>query len=165
MTHSCPICHIDLTEATHNGVLFYECSQCAGIWILAKDLKSLQENGIQNLSQIDDTVVPAQEPKKDDSPRLCPSCQKEMVTFNYMLDTPIQLNRCEDCQGIWIDDGEMRQMAKCLEDLNGPIKPEELALASKVEVDLSLKEAEWKRSVQPKILRYFYDLCASFYKR
>ena len=43
---------------------------------------------------------------------LCPDCRKPLREFNYAYDSNIFLDRCDTCQGIWMDKNEIMQIAQ-----------------------------------------------------
>jgi Zn-finger nucleic acid-binding protein len=46
--------------------------------------------------------------------RPCPSCRAAMESYNYGYNSNIMLDRCDDCSLIWLDQGELRQLASYL---------------------------------------------------
>jgi Zn-finger nucleic acid-binding protein len=129
MIENCPVCKIPLDPKTYDNAAFQECSQCAGVWILQSALGELEEENVQDLDQIDDSEVPIKQ-AADPSEMDCPCCGKDMLKYHFMYDTPIQLYRCDDCNGLWIEHGELKQMAAAIEAAKEPPTAEEIALAS-----------------------------------
>ena len=41
----------------------------------------------------------------------CPNCDKLMVRESYSSENPLLVDRCADGHGIWLDDGELGQLA------------------------------------------------------
>jgi Zn-finger nucleic acid-binding protein len=142
MVHSCPICKVALTDKVYDRVAFLECSQCAGIWIIQADLKQLEYENVNDLVQIDLQNVPVKSANHLPTNALtCPKCSGDMEQFHFMVDTPIILNRCSDCEGLWIDDGELAQMAAAIQAAYQPPTTKELGLAKDVLVDAQLSNA------------------------
>jgi Zn-finger nucleic acid-binding protein len=55
----------------------------------------------------DITPVPA-----DERIRLCPQCITWMKKLNYAYDSNVIIDRCDACEGIWLDQGEMMRLAQ-----------------------------------------------------
>lgn len=141
MVHSCPICKIALTDKVYDRAAFSECSQCAGIWITQDNLKQLEYENVNDLVQIDLQNVPIKPANLPTNTLTCPKCSDEMEQFHFMVDTPIMLNRCSDCEGLWIDDGELTQMAEAIQAAYQPPTTKELGLAKEVLADAQLTNA------------------------
>ena len=135
MNHSCPVCKTTLTGKVYDGVTFSECPQCAGVWIFEDDLKQLESENVQDLDRMDVANVPVQPVESPSSPLPCPECGVAMEQFHFVIDGPILLHRCSSCEGLWIDDGKLTQMAAAIEAANRPPTPEEIALANQGRTD------------------------------
>jgi len=116
MIRTCPVCRIGLVDQKFDGVSFAECPQCAGIWILEEELKRLESVGVDELKRLDGMERPMSvPPPAASSVFACPSCGQAMEQFHFLYNTPIMLHRCQPCGGLWIEDGEMAQMATMIE--------------------------------------------------
>jgi Zn-finger nucleic acid-binding protein len=96
----CPNCGHDLAQATYKGMEINQCSACQGMWFSFKELDQLEDTVIA-----DDDVKGTLVWNKQPSSRMCPVCEKKMVTFNYRLDD-LALEYCEQMHGYWLDKGE-----------------------------------------------------------
>jgi len=135
MVHSCPVCKVALEDKVYDGVTFSECSQCSGVWILEDDLRNLESENLQDLDHLDLSDVPIQPAGSPTAKLACPECGQEMEQFHFMVDTPILLHRCDSCDGIWIDHGELAQMEAAIGVANRPPTAEEIALANQARKD------------------------------
>ena len=116
MIRTCPVCRIGLVDQKFDGVNFAECPQCAGVWILEEELKRLESVGVDELKRLDAMERPMSVPPPPASSVFaCPSCGGAMEQFHFLYNTPIMLHRCQPCGGLWIEDGEMAQMATMIE--------------------------------------------------
>lgn len=127
MTHGCPDCRLPLVDKTYNQVSFRECPECTGLWILEKDLTSIEAEDAHALAIVDSLDRPTKDPVYNSGARPCPACGLLMERFRFLQSTSIILDRCVCCEGIWADDGELAQMARVL-DIAPPTPPEHLAL-------------------------------------
>lgn len=128
MVHSCPVCNTALTDKMYDGVAFLECPQCAGIWIYETDLKQLETKNIKDLNQLDIMDVPIKPVESPADVLTCLECGGTMEQFHFMMDTPIMLHRCDACEGLWINHGELTQMEAAIEAANQPPTAEEIAI-------------------------------------
>lgn len=112
---TCPDCFGELRP---EAVLDFEvdvCTHCAGVWFDEGELAKLRSAGSVELAILEDKFVPRIEPAVTERARACPVCGNGLRGFHYMYSTPVQLDQCDECGGIWVQDGELRQMAKVLE--------------------------------------------------
>ena len=98
------------------------CTKCSGIWFdsgeLQVFLKELVDKGKvvakkTRLFQPKDVATEDQSMKKK---RLCPKCNLVMKTFNYAYDSNVFVDKCPECNGIWTDKGEAKQLASYLKE-------------------------------------------------
>ncbi len=74
-------------------------------WELLQELMAHRPEGRpasarEVLERLGETAVP-------DGPRRCVDCKSELTTF---LRQGVELDRCEDCGGLWLDHGELGQL-------------------------------------------------------
>jgi len=61
-------------------------------------------------SELDEQrAVEAKEKKKETHWMKCPKCGSDLEEINYQN---VMIDRCADCQGIWLDHGELELLAK-----------------------------------------------------
>jgi Zn-finger nucleic acid-binding protein len=53
----------------------------------------------------------ALKPHPDNPARVCPQCSLAMREFNYAYDSNVFLDRCGQCNGIWLDPNEIIDIA------------------------------------------------------
>lgn len=130
MAHSCPECGADLAGKIYDGVTFSECPQCAGVWFFEDDLKHIECEDVQNLDKIDLLEAPIKPVAAPTMTLACPMCGGAMGQYHFMEDNPILLHRCAACEGVWIEHGQLTQMAAAVEAANKPPTAEEMAAAN-----------------------------------
>ena len=113
----CPACDSFLSEDKFSTVNIEKCGSCGGIWARGDQLKDyidklFQHEKIKDLdSNYEDNVA---EIKITEAVRKCPVCGRDMMKMNYMYDSNIILDRCNDCGGIWVDGDEIKKIAEYL---------------------------------------------------
>lgn len=112
----CPICksHLRIIEAAH--LELDQCPTCHGVWFDQHELRPFIEFVLQNRDDVDDahydplkgqySVPGAEEPVYP-----CPVCAVDMVKFNYAVDSNVILDRCPECEGLWVEKPEVRDLA------------------------------------------------------
>jgi Zn-finger nucleic acid-binding protein len=113
---NCPVCNHSLDAAKYEYLPYYYCKRCQGMWVDAKLLKNLAVRMAVNMN-----IKPSEKkffqprtverPPKDGRVRLCPKCGAGMKQLNYAYDSNVIIDRCDACEGIWLDNGEMTQLA------------------------------------------------------
>lgn len=116
----CPACAAELTKSKSFDGLIDKCPQCHGIWPKSGDLLysvvALVEYQAPKAplpvlfkSRM---VVPAN--AVDDTFRQCPRCNQVLTKINYGYDSNVFIDKCPACQGIWLDESELRDIAQHL---------------------------------------------------
>jgi Zn-finger nucleic acid-binding protein len=102
----CPACGHDLMAATHSGVEIDECAKCLGIWLDHGELEALAE--MDNLPRrLLSARIPGNISLRPDGTRPCPRCARFLVGTTVK---GVRLDLCSDCQGVWLDQGELNQI-------------------------------------------------------
>ena len=92
------------------GLQLDKCHQCDGIWFDRGELERLRDAKVEDAEE-------ALERKYGD-PRVqtgavrehmrCPRCgDARLLQSTYTYVSRVSIDRCERCQGIWLDDGEL----------------------------------------------------------
>ena len=121
MNSSCPVCRTALAHKIFDAVGLEECPQCAGVWIKVEALKSMESRSVGDLEEIDSVNIPIQAVVHPSMIMHCPECGLALASFNFEYDTPIQLHRCDTCDGVWVEHGQLTQMALTIEHTRGPV--------------------------------------------
>ncbi len=107
----CPDCSIEMEVKRYYGVAVDICPACAGVWFDESELKALMQVDPLILLSLEDRAVPdvvyADEETVD---RRCPRCAIALHPYRYMYDSPIELDGCNQCHGIWVENGELRHI-------------------------------------------------------
>ncbi len=104
----CPRCHVALSPQQQGDITLESCERCHGQWMEPDDLKAIieatviLETGPAVRTGIDLTDV------VEDAP--CPRCGVAMRPFNYAGDSGVVLDKCPNCGGLWLDDGDLERV-------------------------------------------------------
>ncbi len=78
-----------------------QCFKCNGVWFDANVLESYL---FENLSIINSAeICPLLKQVHDEKIGLCPACDIEMLKEQAPKDKTITIDKCQKCQGIWLD--------------------------------------------------------------
>lgn len=116
MSLMCPDCAVALIPETFMNVTFVMCQKCDGLWFEAEKLKQIQQMSDDELPKLDEQFVTGVE-RVQDTPagRPCPACQTPMSHYRYLMTSAVYLDGCEQCNGIWVDHGELTRMHDALQ--------------------------------------------------
>lgn len=101
----CPKCGATLAYVSREGQLLEVCTACRGVWFDPGELTLL----IEVYRKVDDV---GGEP----SGASCPRCRAGLLEVAFP-GTAVLVDRCPDCQGIWLDGGELEALKTCLRDV------------------------------------------------
>ena len=65
--------------------------------------------------------------KRGESTRLCPRCQKNLKSITINLSQPVEIDRCEECMGIFFDPGELEDLVDVSVNKVGEVDYQQLA--------------------------------------
>lgn len=109
-SHSCPRCSARLTTDRIEEPLAhfdaFACASCGGRFLSQVQLKLIEETVEPRLLEIRHIPpAPNQNIVLD-----CPACATHpaMDKFEHHRDKKVILDRCPECQGIWLDGGELK---------------------------------------------------------
>jgi membrane associated rhomboid family serine protease len=84
------------------------CPGCRGIWLDPGELASLLD-AQEDLPHNPDNLAGG-EHHLETTTYICPRCQGSFDTFEYAPGTGLYIDRCRDCEGIWLDAGELKKI-------------------------------------------------------
>jgi Zn-finger nucleic acid-binding protein len=107
MIKKCSVCKDQVMKEIllDDNLPAYQCENCQGIWISSNPYLSwLKTHG----SDIPEKVLAnADAPKWDTKElKLCPDCGRIMSRFQILSNPKIYLDRCGNCNCVWLDKGE-----------------------------------------------------------
>lgn len=96
------------------------CAKCGGVWFDKGELKLVVNQLIvENKVKAANTTVPftkrmIEKTDQNEGYRTCPKCGLTMKKLNYAYDSNVFVDKCQGCEGIWTDKGEVKQIAQFL---------------------------------------------------
>jgi Zn-finger nucleic acid-binding protein len=113
----CPRCKGSLCAEKYQHAEFNICSGCRGIWTSGGQFRGLAvlvstDEGVESSEKLTFKARNSLRPGQNNVVRICPECDLVMREFNYAYDSNVFLDRCEQCEGIWLDPNEIIDIAK-----------------------------------------------------
>jgi Zn-finger nucleic acid-binding protein len=106
----CPVDGTILQTVEVYGVELDKCHKCDGIWCDRGEIEQLVSSGDASVEEKieaqygDPEIVEAEV----DGRMRCPRCDNaRLLRFQYTYFNPVILDRCDQCFGVWLDDGEL----------------------------------------------------------
>lgn len=107
----CPHCKREMNEVTVQAnpgqlIVLDQCGQCGGIWCDKWELFPVDPDEVTRIDPLNQALL------KDPTtlthkPLYCPRCTAELHIFaEPILPKDIQLQRCNRCDGIWLNRGQ-----------------------------------------------------------
>lgn len=134
---NCPVDHTALRVIKRGDFTLTACDTCSGLWLTRDTLKQAFASR-QPPEKLDEseTQPPLLQPART---RHCPSCQCPLAARWLHR---IEIDVCQQCQGVWLDAGELRQVIERYQQRKHPgTSPSGPALGSKVVS--SHRESKW----------------------
>lgn len=112
----CPACALEMFKALldgRHGVMF--CPACRGVLMPRQRFAHVVHERRAWASGAPEQPTPI-DPREFDRHVFCPSCSAAMSTHPYFGPGSVVIDTCEPCDLVWLDLGELRQIA----DAPGP---------------------------------------------
>jgi Zn-finger nucleic acid-binding protein len=113
----CPIDNSSLKPKEYErAVMVDQCGTCSGMWLDQWELRAIQANKGKNYSEeikqlpelVNSSYLQALEKNR---PALnCPKCSAQMDRYEHGYCSQILIDVCHDCQGVWLDNGEIQAL-------------------------------------------------------
>lgn len=117
-----------------------DCPQCGGIWFDDGELKKLQAIGDElSLHSLEGQAKPDKDVITSElEAKLCPICNERLTPYRYMYSSDVLLDECDECYGVWVQDGELEKMAQYLEDEQEKIAPTKREVIAAVSAEVQM---------------------------
>jgi len=113
---NCPNDNENLEKILFRGVAADYCPRCLGIWFDKDELRLAKDFRDQNLNWVDvDLWRDKGRFEVSTSKKHCPVCRAMLVETKYD-DSKIKIDFCKNCQGVWLDRGEFKQIMNYLKN-------------------------------------------------
>ena len=117
----CPVCKLELTPNTYADQTVDVCDTCRGVWCdngeLGAVVNALISAGKVPGGESSPVAEARQHEDHDRQAKHCPRCGETTESFNFAYDSNIFLNRCNACNGVWLDGGELRCVAQFIKNV------------------------------------------------
>lgn len=117
----CPKCGMELLEFSYRSIRIDQCCGCEGIWLDPGELETIERLPKENLFSMefeanwvratkDQLEAPPEEmeERKLKTYMRCPRCASPLKEDK---DHGFPVDRCTQCGGVWLDPGEIDQLA------------------------------------------------------
>ncbi|UCD76947.1 MAG: zf-TFIIB domain-containing protein [Phycisphaerales bacterium] len=118
---NCPHCHLEMSLVEYEGVLIHTCDECGGEFVGPAELAHITRTREQKFPAVLQQALSDRQPvagvpvEETEREVACPACSAPMQVINYCCDTGVCIDRCGQCRGIWLDNGELEKLQVLLE--------------------------------------------------
>ncbi len=112
----CPLCNIPLEQAMVSNVEVDYCPHCYGLWFEEDELQFAKDEKDRDLRWLDTDLW--KDPARfriSWGKRLCPIDRLPLYEVRYG-DSPVKLDVCNLCRGVWLDRGEFKAIIAYLRE-------------------------------------------------
>jgi len=90
------------------GLKLDVCPQCAGIWFDDGELTALAKGAPEMMMTLDDRFKPGFEILNQPAhSKTCPRCEARLESFRYQYSSPVEIDSCSVCNGVFVEDQEL----------------------------------------------------------
>jgi len=107
----CPSCHSEMIVIEYDRIEIDYCIECSGIWFDTGELELLLG---PSFSDVIDKLYEAPEADAGQKGRKCPTCGKKMKVVRMNESSSLFIDMCPNKGGIWLDGGEINELASQL---------------------------------------------------
>lgn len=105
-----------MDEVDFMGVRIDVCPECAGIWFDDGELSQLSKGSPGAMEKLEDmyspefeVILPAPVHKQ------CPRGHGRMETYRYLYHSPVEIDSCPVCNGVFVEETELAGIADAIE--------------------------------------------------
>lgn len=143
---NCPRCNSNLSTTEIQNITIEMCPSCDGLWldkfeitkILNCESDSIKSSEIAAALEKDKNIN-----NTENKSIKCPACSSEMTNTSYMFNNNINVDLCPKCFGIWLDDGELKEIINHMNNKSGSLSDEEI---DKIKINLQESRESLKKS-------------------
>jgi Zn-finger nucleic acid-binding protein len=103
----CPKCQQELESVVVHEVDVDRCPGCEGLWFDRSELGRLINVSKEELAPL---LKGRMDPGLDVRVGSCPRDAESLVRVKSVRDREVVLDFCCECQGVWLDSGELRRL-------------------------------------------------------
>jgi Zn-finger nucleic acid-binding protein len=106
----CPVCTSPADLIRYEGIPAYNCGSCGGYWLTRARFDAiLARRELQMPPAVQRKMIEIAEASNSRETLWCITCGKRMIRESFKHWPEIQLDRCPDCDGLWLDRGELEK--------------------------------------------------------
>ena len=110
-----------MKEDSFKGVNLEICPVCSGVWFDDDELRRILELDPEGLLDLQNAELPTSSHHVGPvSQRQCPKDGAPLYEFHYLYDSPIILEKCPQCEGVWVEEGQLAAMQQVLDQARKP---------------------------------------------
>ncbi len=112
----CPRCSKSFETVEVDGIELDVCVSCKGTWFDNDELRQAKDMGEPDANWLDFDIWKQRDRFAINTSDIkCPRCDKPLHALSYDK-TKVRIDVCPTCQGVWLDDAELRQIIEALQD-------------------------------------------------
>lgn len=112
----CPSCRVEMGALDYLGVPIDLCPDCAGVWFDDGELARLATAAPAALEALDARNTPELEILNvPGSMKRCPRCDVHLRSYHYRYHSPVVIDSCPECGGIFVEDQELEAIYHIME--------------------------------------------------
>jgi Zn-finger nucleic acid-binding protein len=109
---ACPVCRQSLEAAVMDDEYRLEaCAQCLGL-LMEREVFAAAVTGKRRTATTPAVLPKKVSPRQLDRRVACPSCAATMITDWYYGPGHVVIDRCETCDLVWLDGGELQTIVE-----------------------------------------------------
>lgn len=117
MAFPCPACKTEMESVDFKGIVLQACPKCAGVWFDDVELRELLDTDPQLLTELDNRLSAPSEPAPTTQKRDCPHGHTMLESYRLLVDSPVVVDSCPMCYGVFIDNDEMAEISEYVRDV------------------------------------------------
>lgn len=102
----CPYCSGQLTSISYEGIDILHCSSCDGKLLDEQKLNKIETSREESISR----DKRHSKSRSHEGSRICPACNVQMQKSKYGKYTLKTIDKCPQCNNIWLDAGELEDI-------------------------------------------------------
>lgn len=115
----CPRCTKVLEERVVLEVTLEGCPGCGGAWFDRGELNAIAKRDPSALTAIDQAFRNTLTQPPYERALRCPVCLDTLERFEFEHFPGVAVDGCKRCRGVWVDDGELTQIAERIQKMKG----------------------------------------------
>jgi Zn-finger nucleic acid-binding protein len=117
MTLACPACHTLMEPVDYAGLRLDVCPECAGIWFDSGELLALSRSAPGAMEKLEAKYQPNIEVLSPEPVlKKCPRDGTALDRHRYDYDSPVKIDSCPRCHGVFVEDQELTGIQSAILD-------------------------------------------------